>query len=144
MSEADRSIGWGALMLIVGATILLVAAGVIPVPDDPANAPRTVIAMAGLALSSGGAALMLPPASRLRLAMVALLVTAFSVIGAWAALTGSAETIEGGLIFFSRETNALLGRILFGFGSLVSVVILVVVLRQSRNAKGGSDAGANG
>ncbi len=88
--------------------------------------------MAGLVFAAGGVALMLPPGSRVRMAMVAILVSGFAVLGAWVALTGSAETIEGGLFFLSRETNALLGRILFGLGSLISAVILIVVLRQFR------------
>ncbi|MEE9207345.1 MAG: hypothetical protein V3U67_03045 [Gemmatimonadota bacterium] len=132
MSQEDRSVGWGALMLLVGVAFLLVAAELLPVPDDPANAPRAVLAMAGLVFAAGGVALILPPGSRARLAMVAILVSGFAVLGAWVALTGSAETIEGGLFFLSRETNALLGRILFGLGSLISAVILIVVLRQFR------------
>ncbi len=117
-------------MLLVGVSILLVAVGVAPVPDNPEYQPGFVVAMAGLVFAAGGVALMLPPGSRVRLASVAILVSGFAVIGAWAALRGSAETIEGGLFFLSRETNALLGRILFGFGSLISVIILVVVIRQ--------------
>lgn len=130
MSQEDKSTWWGGLMLLTGVAILLVAAGVLPVPDAPENAPRVVLVMTGLVFAAGGVALMLPPGSRARLAMVAILVFGFVALGAWAALPGSAETIEGGLFFLSRETNALLGRILFGLGSLVSAVILVVVLRQ--------------
>ncbi|MEN8143770.1 MAG: hypothetical protein ABFS14_02360 [Gemmatimonadota bacterium] len=130
MSREDRSIGWGAVMLVAGGAILLIATGVFPSPRNPANAPWFVLALAGIVFAAGGAALMLPPGSRVRLAMVAVLVAGFAVAGAWAAATGSADTITGGLFFLSRETNALLGRIVFGFGSAVSAVILVVIFRQ--------------
>jgi len=81
-------------------------------------------------LAAGGVALMLPPNSRLRLALVAVLVAGFVAIGGWIAFYGTPGTISGGLSFLPRETNALLGRLVFGIGALISIAILFVVLRQ--------------
>ena len=71
---------------------------------------------------------MLLPNSRLRLAMVAVLVAGFAAIGGWIAFNGNPDTISGGLTFLPPGINAVLGRLAFGIGSLVSIAILFVVL----------------
>ena len=137
MSDANKSVPWGAFMVVLALVLFLVAAGVIPTGAEVLVAPPLVVTMAGLVLAAGGIALMLPPNSRLRLAMVAVLVAGFAAIGGWIAFNGNPDTISGGLTFLPPGINAVLGRLAFGIGSLVSIAILFVVLRQLR---GGRDA----
>lgn len=128
--DANKSVSWGAVMVVLALVLFLVAAGVIPTGGEVPVAPPMVVTMAGLVLAAGGVALMLPPNSRLRLALVAVLVAGFVAIGGWIAFYGTPGTISGGLSFLPRETNALLGRLVFGIGALISIAILFVVLRQ--------------
>jgi len=137
MGEATRSVFWGSVMLILALALFLVAAGVVPSGSEGRAAPMMVVAMAGLVLAAGGIALMLSSASRLRLALVAVMLAGFAAIGGWIAFDGTAETISGGVSFLTREENALLGRLTFGMGAVLSVLVLILVLRQLR---GGSDA----
>lgn len=137
MGEATRSVFWGSVMLILALALFLVAAGVVPSGSEGRAAPLMVVAMAGLVLAAGGIALMLSSTSRLRLALVAVMLAGFAAIGGWIAFNGTAESISGGVSFLTREGNALLGRLTFGMGAVLSVLVLILVLRQLR---GGPDA----
>jgi len=137
MGEATRSVFWGSVMLILALALFLVAAGVVPSGSEGRAAPLMVVAMAGMVLAAGGIALLLSSTSRLRLALVAVMLAGFAAIGGWIAFNGTAETISGGVAFLTREENALLGRLTFGMGAVLSVLVLILVLRQLR---GGPDA----
>jgi hypothetical protein len=132
MGEATRSVSWGVVVLIVALGLFFVAAGVIAPGSEVPVASPMVVAMAGLVLAAGGIALMLSSASRLRLALVAVMLAGFAAIGGWIAFNGTAETISGGVVFLTREENALLGRLAFGIGAVLSVLVLILVLRQLR------------
>jgi hypothetical protein len=137
MGETTRSVSWGVVVLIVALGLFFVAAGVIAPGSEVPVASPMVVAMAGMVLAAGGIALMLSSTSRLRLPLVAVMLAGFAAIGGWIAFNGTAETISGGVAFLTREENALLGRLTFGMGAVLSVLVLFLVLRQLR---GGPDA----
>lgn len=101
-------------------------------PADPesVNAPNWIIGVAALIFSAAGVAMLFQRKRRLSGAMATIVLLAFAIIGFWIAFEASNEDISGGLPFLPRETNAQIGRWMFGIGAAVCLVISVVALKS--------------
>lgn len=53
-----------------------------------------------------------------------------SIIGFWIVFYGDAENIQGGIPFIAEATNQVIGRIVFGFGALITGLLAVVAFRE--------------
>lgn len=51
-----------------------------------------------------------------------------SIIGFWVAFYG--EDIQGGIPFIAAATNQVIGRIVFGFGAVITGLLAVVAFRE--------------
>mgnify|MGYP003637148135 CR=1 FL=1 len=121
-------VGW--LCVAAGAFILATAAGLIPVPEEDINAPTWVIALCGLVFLVGGVMAFAGTRSRLNSLFAAILCGAFGAIGAWVTFFSPAESISGGVPFLAQSTNAAIGRWVFGFGTLITLGIGAIALRE--------------
>ena len=118
------------LCLAIGATIVLMAAGIIEVADESVHAPRWVLGLCGLVFLLGGFMMLAGAKSRFNALGAAILCGSFGLIGVWATFFTPDDAITGGVPFLSQSTNATIGRWLFGAGFLISFAIAWVALRQ--------------
>lgn len=56
-----------------------------------------------------------------------------SIIGFWVAFYG--EDIQGGIPFIAEVANQLIGRIVFGFGAVITGLISIVAFRELFTSK---------
>lgn len=56
-----------------------------------------------------------------------------SIIGFWIAFYGDIENIQGGIPFIAEAANLVIGRIVFGFGAVVTGWLAVVAFRELLN-----------
>jgi hypothetical protein len=144
-------IGFGVLFTGTGLYIMLVGAGVVPVPGGPANlhAPLWVAFLAGLPFFCAGIAILLqalggadangklPPDApawmhALQRLTVLVILAAFAVLATWVALAGDPDQFSGSFIGFGFGVS--IARIAFGFGALVcwvaTIAMAVSVVRK--------------
>ncbi len=120
--------------MCVGIALFLFATalGLIPTDSPADDAPNVVIGICGFVFLIAGAMLMLGRDSKLNDALAAVLLFCFAAVGAWASLMAPDAGFSGGLPFVSREFNLVLGRIVFGTGSLICVAAAVWAIRRAR------------
>jgi hypothetical protein len=144
-SPAD-GIGIGIVFAAIGLYFILVALGVLPMPDGGANGPPAIIFAAGAAFLCAGIAAMLRaragmtdrqsemPADAPRWTQFAYRVTAIAMVGSMAAIgtwiaigSGPRAFNVSGPLFEMRTTGEVIGRTMFGLGAVV-VWIYVIAL----------------
>ena len=69
--------------------------------------------------------------SRVNDLLAGVMLLMFGALGAWVSLFSSSEGFSGGLPFLSQEQNILVGRLLFGFGALISFTLCGYALRRA-------------
>ena len=124
---------WLALIpLVIGVFIIALALGIIP--EDPGNfhAPPIVVGLAGAVFLIGGLSLLVKAQSAWRAIGAALILGCMGAVGAWVTFFGDSSKIEGGLPFLSQETNALLGRGVFGVGTLLVLCFMVWAIKDAQ------------
>jgi len=121
----------------MGAMILMAAFGVGPMSGAQMHAPRWVVGLAGLIFASGGVAAIAPTRGILNLA-AGIVVGGLSAICAWIALFGEAEYFSGSLSVFSRSTDVLIARVVFGLVALLGAAIFANAVRHAMRGDDGS------
>jgi hypothetical protein len=56
-----------------------------------------------------------------------------SIIGFWIVFYGDGQNIQGGIPFIAEATNQVIGRIVFGFGAVITGLLAVVAFRELIN-----------
>lgn len=118
---------------MLGLYPIAIAAGVLEVDPDSLNAPPWILALCGLVFVIAGCMVLLGQHGRINDILAALILLSFALVGAWVSLFSPAEGFSGGLPLLSRETNRLLGRVIFGLGALLSFSLFVYALRRAMN-----------
>ena len=126
--------GLGCIML--GCYPLALSLGFLPVDEAALNAPLWVVAGAGFVFVIAGFKILLAKHSRANDLLAGALLFLFGIMGAWVSLFGSSEGFSGGLPIVSSEANVLLGRWIFGLGSLVSFALSVYAFRRAIRKSG--------
>ncbi|MDZ7717601.1 MAG: hypothetical protein U5K72_02125 [Balneolaceae bacterium] len=57
-----------------------------------------------------------------------LICLSLSIIGFWVAVNG--EDIQGGIPFIAEATNQVIGRVMFGFGAVITGWLAVLAFRE--------------
>ena len=136
----------GAIAALLGGFFVLEALGIAPGGAASSSDERAVGACAGAMFVAGGVAAMLTtlPGRRARLAIEGLafvIVVGFAAIGGWIAIGPGERSFGSPLAIFGPRVNEISGRIVFGFGALVSLGVAAAMLRAGRAlATGPNDA----
>lgn len=127
----------GVIAAAAGVYFVLVSLGVLPIPGGPRNlhGPLWVVFCVGLAFLLAGAAVFLQGVTRtergelpagaprwlraIHLLMGLTIFICFGAIASWVAFAPGARSFSGSFLFFSGETNAIIGRTAFGIGAIV-------------------------
>ena len=125
-----QKILFGLLFVLTGVFIMLIAAGVIPSEESSFHAPRWVVGACGAIFSIAGIMIFTPRNSLMNNLLAFVLILCFGVIGGYVALYGESGSFSGGIPLISRETNISIGRIVFGFGSIVCFLISLIPISQ--------------
>ncbi len=119
---------------------MAMAAGILPIEPDPSDAPPFVIGIAGFAFFAAGGAMMVEGNSAARSFWAMLIVASMAGISLWIAFFGDEDKISGGIPFLPQSINAMLGKILFGFGALVTAFMVILAFRDGlRRLKKGQE-----
>jgi hypothetical protein len=116
------------LCVIAGAFPIGIGLGVIPYDSDKLHAPAWVVIFAGAAFWLAGLLLMARGKPRVTNGLAFVFLMMFSAIGAWVSVfgeTGAFTSDDGAL----GGTGIALARVMFGFGSLVCLLMALVALR---------------
>jgi len=132
----SRVIPWPATALaftgiVIGIVIMLAAMDIIPLDESRLHSPRFIFGLAGLAISATGGAHLFYDNKCVNAFCAAIILVCFARIGWWATMTTSKDNLGGGVPFVSREINVLIGKGIFGFGVLCSLMLMVWAIRQA-------------
>lgn len=136
---------WGFVCLIAGLIPILQIAGYVPIPP---NAPFGIFIAVGLVFLGGGVAVILqyglPATGTSWLAqtvqyVLSLVVTgAMTAIAAWIAFAPGERRFTFNLPFVPPQVGAILGRLLFGVGTVLMVgVFLLFAIAGARRIRTG-------
>jgi hypothetical protein len=114
-----KNLLFALLFIAVGAFIVAISAGWVPVDDADVNAPLWLLALVGGIFALAGVMVLYGRDSRVNDLLAAILMAAMGIIGGWVAVYSASGDISGGVFFLPRDMNVMLGRILFGSGSLI-------------------------
>ena len=121
---------FGAIFVLTGLFILLVAADVLHADPSSFHAPRWVVGLCGIVFVAGGVAVAFPERTRIVHATAMVILAGLGSVGAWVAFFGESNEIRGGLSFLPHDLNLLLGRAVFGFGAACCFLLLIYALRR--------------
>ena len=132
MQASPRQRFYIGLICVAGGIFLIVVAGewfdnLKPQPND---APNAIIALAGLVFVIAGLMVFVGQQSRMNDILAAILCAIFGVMGVWVAFISSDHGFSGGIPFVSRETHIIIGRAMFGLGSIISFALSIWALRR--------------
>jgi hypothetical protein len=142
------AVALGSVIIATGLLIILLAVGIVPVDERSFEAPRWVVACAGLAFVLGGAAVMigyavaggvgpdgdLPPGTPLSIRIVQYtlglgIVGCMAAITSWVAFGPGERTFTATGPFLGRSaTSETTGRVVFGIGAVLIYVFLAVLV----------------
>lgn len=111
------------LCIALGGFLVLVACGLISSDPDQRHAPDLIIALSGSVFIIAGSMVLIGHQSRYNDLLAAILCLVFGSIGAWVAFLSPGEGFSGGLPLLSKESNIMLGRWVFGLGSIMCFAI---------------------
>ena len=140
-NSSESTLLAGLFAVALGAGIILVSANIIPVDHSDFEAPRWIAALAGIVFLLGGlkVSIMDPRFDYFRdtkifaiaeYFIIGLMLTSFAIIPTWIAFGPGERQFEGGIsipflsVWFGPNAN--LGRIAFGFSSIVMIVFSIV------------------
>ena len=132
MTDAKQKLLTGAFVILMGVLILLAAIGIGPMSGSRMNAPRWVIGLCGLFFASGGV-IVIAPTHKIASLAAGIAVVGITVICAWIALFGDTRYFSGGLSMFSRDTEVLIARALFGTVAILGAAISANAVRRALN-----------
>lgn len=76
------------------------------------------------------------PRSVVRRICVTVILIGMAITGIWASLLSPSHGISGGIPFVPRSVNVGLGRLLFGLGALVCLLLLIPLWRSAGKRAG--------
>ena len=121
----------GILIFALGAAIILIGLGVIPVDPESIHAPGWVIACAGAIFALGGVIISVENVKGLDwlgVCCFGLILTAFAVVFDWIAFwPGEREFTSSGNIPIPFLSGGLSGRIAFGCGGVLMTLVAVIM-----------------
>ncbi len=125
VDRSSKTSQWllGAVMLCAGAAMAGVGAKVIPVDPSTVHAPYWVIVLCGLVFIAGGMAAVIGEKHPLNSVLAAIIALGLATSFAWVTVYGDSAHMSGGVWFLPKSVNDILGRILFGLGSIMGFVI---------------------
>ncbi|MEL7084216.1 MAG: hypothetical protein AAGM36_06920 [Cyanobacteria bacterium J06597_1] len=129
MSSQQKSLLLGFLCIAMGLFPIAHSLNLLPISEQPGDAPRWVIGVCGMVFVLSGCMMMTQLNSRLNHILAAIFLALMGSIGVWVSLFSQAEGMSGGLFFLSREQNVLLGRCLFGLGAAIGFAMCVYAIR---------------
>lgn len=107
--------------------------------SQPNDAPNAIIALAGLVFVIAGLMIFVGQQSRMNDLLAAILCAMFGVMGVWVAFISSDHGFSGGIPFIPKQTNIILGRVMFGLGSIISFALSIWALRRFLSNKAATD-----
>jgi hypothetical protein len=129
----------GAILIGIGALLLVIAAGVITLPGKPMAAPAWVVAACGMASILGGVLCLLQALGASQRAptyslLVTLMLIAFAAIPGWVAF-GPGErrfsrSLVVGLFWREGEASEVEGRVVFGVFAVALAALAFFAGRQ--------------
>jgi len=120
MPEPNRKNTLFALLfIVVGLFIVAISAGWIPADNADINAPLWLLATVGGIFMLAGVMIIIGQNNRYNDLLAAVLMAGMGMIGGWVAVYSASGDISGGIFLLPSEANVMLGRILFGTGSLI-------------------------
>ena len=132
------SMGVGAIFLVVGTFIVLLAADVFVFDDVTFFAPRWVVAAAGVVFILGGFLIAVqgafgsnPEGSRLYHLLMGLIMTGFLLIFASILLWVGFGPGEREFVTESGRARVSSGRLIFGGGGIISLFLVVTIIRST-------------
>jgi hypothetical protein len=150
-----QMLGVGCAAGAAGVYLLLLGAGILPVPGGPGNlhGPLWLVSCVGIAFFLAGAALTLQAAGRandqgelpadapswmhlLQYLIGVAIFVAFALIGSWVAFGAGERAFSGSFGLVSGGVDAAVGRTVFGAGAIISwlasIALAVSGLRKLR------------
>ena len=123
--QTSRRSNWpvALLCLAAGSFLLSVAWGLIGDGPNQDQAPHFIVALSGFVFIIAGCMIFVGRKSRFNNLLAGILCLSFGLIGAWVAFYAPAEGFSGGLPLVSNDTNIVIGRWVFGIGSLMCFAI---------------------
>lgn len=126
----------GLLCIAAGVMPILVALDIVAVDPGQVSAPMWVVAACGAVFVIGGCMAILASHSWANDVLAGALCLSFAAIGTWVALFSSADDFSGGVPFVAHETNVLIGRWVFGTGTLICLAISFYVFKRAARRVG--------
>ena len=124
----------GAVSVLLGGFYLLQGLGVIVMAAPAHDVDNGVAFAIGAVFAAGGAAAILTTVRRAAAQhainlLSLLIVVCFAAIGAWVAVGPGERDFASPLAIFGHRANEISGRIVFGFGALISLAIAMMMAR---------------
>ena len=94
-----------------------------------------VIGLAGFAFVAVGGALLVDAGSAARAFWAMLILSCLAGIGLWVAFFGDAARISGGLPFLPQALNATIGKVMFGLGALITLLMVGYACKDALRRK---------
>jgi hypothetical protein len=132
---------WFAILMcaIAGAFPIGIGMGVIPYDPAKLHAPSWVIVVVGAVFWLGGLLLLARDRPRAANGLAFVMLLLFSAVGAWVSLFGEEAAFSDGDDGALAGWGVTLARVMFGFGSLLCMLMALVALRRFiKNEVGGS------
>lgn len=123
---------WFAILTcaIAGAFPIGIGLGVIPYDPAKLHAPPWVVVLAGGAFWLGALMMLARDRHRVANGLAFVLLLMFAAIGAWVSLLGEEAAFSDGAGTAVGGAGITLARIMFGFGSLLCLLMALVALRS--------------
>ena len=122
-------LGYGIACVAIGCYPIAMALGVFP--DVEPNAPGWVVAGAGIVFVIAGLMILLATHTRANDLLAGVLLFIFGAMGVWVSIFSPDEGFSGGLPFLPDDLNIVLGRWLFGLGSIVTFAMCAWAFRRA-------------
>jgi hypothetical protein len=119
------------IFIVAGIVIELTIIDVISIDENLLHAPDWILGLCGLLFLSGGLAIVASPKSSIATWSAGTFVISMTLISAWVAVYGASEHFSGDLLLLSRDSNVIIGRIIFGCVSLLGLVITVAAIKKT-------------
>ncbi len=129
MKEQNHAL-LSAIVVALGAMIVMIALDVIPYDPEKIHAPDWVLILAGGVFVFGGLALHFRTNELLVSVLGNLIVVSFAAVAAWVALDGSSDQFSGGIPFLPHAANVKIARIVFAGSAVMCALILLPGLNQ--------------
>jgi hypothetical protein len=130
--QPPRRSNWlvALLCIALGSFLVFVASGLIADGPNQGQGPDFTVALSGSVFIIAGCMIFVGRKSRFNDLLAAILCLSFGLIGAWVALYAPSEGFSGGFPLISKDTNIVIGRWVFGIGSLMCFAISAWAIKR--------------